>query len=232
MPAHPLGCPGPTGAPPAPGERTAEEVKISIGSAYAREHEDAQEVRGRDLVTGLPGSVMVTSTEIREAMSEDVAQVVEAVKSTFETTPPELAADIMERGIFLAGGGALLRGLDQLLEVETSMPVHLAEEPENCVVLGASRALEDFEINDDGTFVPVGGDTLIYFVEWSRTGEMRSESVHHYGSATLDTSSPHHDDQVATFLADETTPVYFEETDLRAHLEREYRPGQEDAAPR
>lgn len=94
------------------------------------------------------------------------------------------------------------------------------------------RALEDREINDDGTFVPVGGDTLIYFVEWSRSGELRSESVHQYGSATLDASSPHYDDQVATFLADRTTPVYFEENDLRAHLEREYRPGQETASAR
>ena len=127
------------------GERTAEEIKITIGSAYPRESEDAQEVRGRDLVTGLPGSVMVTSTEIREAMSENIAAIVEAVKSTFETTPPELAADIMERGIYLAGGGAQLRGLDQLLSVETSMPTHIANEPENCVVIGAGRTLEEYE---------------------------------------------------------------------------------------
>ncbi|MBI2301598.1 MAG: rod shape-determining protein [Armatimonadetes bacterium] len=127
------------------GERTAEEIKIEIGSAYPRETEDAQEVRGRDLVAGLPGSVVVTSTEIREAMNENVAAIVEAVKATFETTPPELAADIMERGIFLAGGGAQLRGLNQLLTVETGMPVHVAEEPESCVVVGCGKALEEYQ---------------------------------------------------------------------------------------
>ncbi len=127
------------------GERTAEELKISIGSAYPRDQEDAQQVRGRDLVSGLPSKVMVTSTEIREAISEDVAAVVEAVKSTLETTPPELASDIMERGIFLAGGGAHLKGLDRLLSVETGMPVHVADDPLTCVVLGAGRALEEFE---------------------------------------------------------------------------------------
>lgn len=94
------------------------------------------------------------------------------------------------------------------------------------------RALEDFEINEDGTFEPVGGDTLIYFVEWDRDGNVSSESVHQYGSATLDESSPHYDDQVETFLADKTTPVYFEETDLREHLESEYRPGEEMASAR
>jgi rod shape-determining protein MreB len=129
------------------GERTAEEIKISIGSAYALEKEDARQVRGRDLVTGLPGSVMVTSTEIREAISEDVSAIVDAVKSTFETTPPELAADIMERGIYLAGGGAQLRGLDRLLSVETGMPVHIADDPLTCVVVGTGRVLEEYALH-------------------------------------------------------------------------------------
>ncbi|NUP98780.1 MAG: rod shape-determining protein [Armatimonadetes bacterium] len=126
------------------GERTAEEIKIGIGSAFPRDQEDAVQVRGRDLVTGLPSKVMVTSTEIREAISEDVAAIVEAVKSTLETTPPELAADIMERGIYLAGGGGYLKGLDRLLTVETGMPVHIAEDPLTCVVIGAGRCLEEF----------------------------------------------------------------------------------------
>lgn len=125
------------------GERTAEEIKIHVGSAHPLEQEDARTVRGRDLVTGLPGSVVVTSTEIREAIADDVRSIVDAVKSTFETTPPELAADIMEQGIYLAGGGALLRGLDRLLAVETGMPVHVAEDPLTCVVVGAGRAVED-----------------------------------------------------------------------------------------
>ncbi len=128
------------------GERTAEEIKIGIGSAFPRDQEDAQQVRGRDLVSGLPSKVMVTSTEIREAISEDVAAIVEAVKSTLETTPPELAADIMERGIYLAGGGGQLKGLDKLLSVETGMPVHVADDPLTCVVVGAAQALDHFAL--------------------------------------------------------------------------------------
>jgi rod shape-determining protein MreB len=129
------------------GERTAEEIKITIGSAYPLDKEDARQVRGRDLVSGLPGSVMVTSTEIREAIGEDVSAIVEAVKSTFETTPPELAADIMERGIYLAGGGGQLRGLDRLLSVETGMPVHIADDPLTCVVVGTGKVLEEYTLH-------------------------------------------------------------------------------------
>jgi rod shape-determining protein MreB len=125
------------------GERTAETIKIEIGSAFPLEQEDAHSVRGRDLVTGLPKSVTVTSTEIRAAIQEQVVAIVEAVKATLETTPPELSADIMERGIILAGGGALLRGLDRLINSETAMPVHIADDPLTCVVVGAGRALEE-----------------------------------------------------------------------------------------
>jgi len=125
------------------GLRTAEELKIEIGSAFKLEQEDAYSVRGRDLVSGLPKSVTVSSVEIREAIQEQVVAIVEAVKATLETTPPELAADIMERGIILAGGGALLRGLDRLINAETAMPVHLADDPLTCVVKGAGRALEE-----------------------------------------------------------------------------------------
>jgi len=130
------------------GERTAETIKIEIGSAFPLEQEDAYPVRGRDLVTGLPKSVTVTSTEIREAIQEQIVAIVEAVKATLETTPPELAADIMERGIILAGGGALLRGLDRLINAETGMPVYIADDPLTCVVVGAGRALEEMATLD------------------------------------------------------------------------------------
>ncbi len=129
------------------GDRTAEEVKITIGSAYPQDEEHTMEIRGRDLVSGLPRSAILTSSEVREAISEPVSQVVETVKETLETTPPELSADIMDRGIILAGGGALLRGLDRLLSVETEMPVHIAEDPLTCVVMGTGRVLEEMDRN-------------------------------------------------------------------------------------
>ena len=129
------------------GDRTAEEVKIKIGSAYPMEEERTMEIRGRDLVSGLPRSAVLTSSEVREAIAEPVSQVVETVKETLESTPPELSADIMDRGIILAGGGALLRGLDRLLAVETEMPVHTAEDPLTCVVMGAGRVVEEMDRN-------------------------------------------------------------------------------------
>ncbi|HET6383527.1 MAG TPA: rod shape-determining protein [Armatimonadota bacterium] len=125
------------------GERTAEEVKLQIGSAYPIGEETSMVVRGRDLVTGLPRSATLRSEEVRECIQEPVRAVVEAVKVTLENTPPELAADIMDRGIILSGGGALLRGLDRLIMVETEMPVHLAEDPLSCVAKGAGQVLED-----------------------------------------------------------------------------------------
>jgi rod shape-determining protein MreB len=127
------------------GERTAEEIKIAIGSAYPLREEQAVDVRGRDLVSGLPRTVRMTSAEIREALREPVMAIVDAVKQTLERTPPELSADIVERGIVLAGGGALLRGLDRLLAEETGMPVTLTDDPLSAVVLGAGRALEEIE---------------------------------------------------------------------------------------
>lgn len=127
------------------GERTAEEVKIAIGSAYPLREEQAVDVRGRDLVSGLPRTVRMTSAEIREALREPVAAIVDAVKQTLERTPPELSADIVERGIVLAGGGSLLRGLDRLLAEETGMPVTLTDDPLSAVVLGTGRALEEID---------------------------------------------------------------------------------------
>ena len=121
------------------GERTAEQVKMEIGSAYKVEDEDRIiEIKGRDLITGLPKIIEVSESQIREALKEPVYAIIESIT-------PELAADIMEKGIMLAGGGALLKGLDVLIGKETNMPVHIAESPLDCVVLGAGKALEDFD---------------------------------------------------------------------------------------
>ena len=125
------------------GERTAEEVKIRIGSAYPLDEELTMEVRGRDLVTGLPKTVTITSEEVREALSEPTRAIVESARLTLEKTPPELSADLIDRGIVLAGGGSLLRGLDQLVAEETSLPVHIAENPVTAVALGVGRGLEN-----------------------------------------------------------------------------------------
>lgn len=127
------------------GERTAEEIKIKIGSAYQLPQEMEMEVRGRDLVAGLPRTVTIHSVEVREALAEPVNHIVEKVRAVLEETPPELASDIIERGIVLTGGGALLRGIDQLLECSTEIPVHIAEDPLSCVALGTGRALEEME---------------------------------------------------------------------------------------
>lgn len=127
------------------GERTAEQIKMEIGSAFKVEDEQTMEIKGRDLLTGLPKTVDVSESQIREALREPIYSIIEAIKTTLEKTPPELAADIMEKGIMLAGGGALLKGLDILITRETNMPVHIAESPLDCVVLGAGKALEDFD---------------------------------------------------------------------------------------
>ncbi|MEW6727331.1 rod shape-determining protein [Desulforudis sp. 1088] len=128
------------------GERTAEEIKIKIGTAYPLGKTETEEVRGRDLVTGLPKTINVTSEEIYTALSEPVASILEAIRQTLERTPPELASDIMDRGIVMAGGGALLRGLDRLVSEETHMPVHLAEDPLLAVAYGTGRVLENIDI--------------------------------------------------------------------------------------
>ncbi|HEX4834798.1 MAG TPA: rod shape-determining protein [bacterium] len=127
------------------GERTAENVKIQIGSAYPQKDEQTMEVRGRDLVSGLPRTVRMTSTEVREVMAEPIASIVEAMRMTLERTPPELAADICDRGIIMAGGGALLRGLDALLTEELGMPMMLTEDPLSSVVLGTGKVLEEID---------------------------------------------------------------------------------------
>lgn len=129
------------------GDRTSEEIKKQIGSAYpAADDDQSMEVRGRDLVTGLPKTVQVTQREVREALSDPINQIVDAVKQTLERTPPELAADIMDKGIVLSGGGALLRGLDLRIQEETGMPVHIADDPLTCVARGTGDALEHFDV--------------------------------------------------------------------------------------
>ena len=128
------------------GERTAEQVKMAIGSAWPYDDEPAAEVRGRDLITGLPKTIVLSSQEVREAIEEPAQAIVDAVKLTLDKTPPELAADIMERGIVLTGGGALLRGLNQRLASETGMPIITAERPLQSVVLGSGACLEEFEV--------------------------------------------------------------------------------------
>lgn len=129
------------------GDRTSEEAKFEVGSAFPSGKDRSMAVRGRDLVTGLPRSAVITSSEIRDAIQEPINAIVEAVKVTLEMTPPELASDIMERGIVLAGGGALLEGLDLLISRETSMPVHIANDPLSCVVIGTGRVLEEIHSN-------------------------------------------------------------------------------------
>lgn len=125
------------------GERTAEEIKIRIGSGYPMEEEMTMDVRGRDLVAGLPKMITITSEEVREALSEPIAQIVEAVRITLERTPPELSADLIEKGLILAGGGSLLRGLDKLISEETGLPVHLADDPLTAVALGTGKVLSE-----------------------------------------------------------------------------------------
>ena len=135
------------------GERTAENIKINVGSAYPMEQVKTVPMRGRDLVTGLPKEVKVSSDQIRRALARSVRQIVDAVKITIEETPPELVADILERGIVLAGGGALLKGLDMLLHQQTKIPVHIAEDPLTAVARGTGLVLEDLD-SLKGVLVP------------------------------------------------------------------------------
>ena len=139
------------------GERTAENIKIAIGSAYPyADNEPSMDIKGRNLLNGLPENITVTSEEIREALSEPLSHVIEAIKVTLEQTPPELAADIIDQGIMLAGGGALLKGLDLLIHAETGMPVKVAERPLDCVADGTGKVLENIDklidvLTDDDT---------------------------------------------------------------------------------
>ena len=128
------------------GDSTAEEVKIALGSAWPLPDEMYAEIRGRDLVSGLPKTITVSSVEMREALEEPLSSIIDAVKFTLDQTPPELAADIMDEGIMLAGGGALLRGIDQRLANETGMPIRIAPDPLYAVARGSGQSLEEFEV--------------------------------------------------------------------------------------
>lgn len=139
------------------GERTAENIKITIGSAFPFETEETMNIKGRNLLNGLPENIQISSDEIREALADPLANVLDAVRVTLEKTPPELAADIIDQGITLTGGGALLRGLDQLIAQETGMPVYIAENPLDCVAEGTGKVLENIDklhdvLNDDSKF--------------------------------------------------------------------------------
>lgn len=127
------------------GERTAEDIKIKVGSAFPARNEPQAQVRGRDLITGLPRTVVLTADEIRRALHEPIGAIIDAVRTTLDRTPPELAGDVMQSGIVLTGGGALLRGLDERLRHETGMPVRVAEDAMDCVAMGTGRCVEDFE---------------------------------------------------------------------------------------
>ncbi|SEJ24731.1 rod shape-determining protein MreB [Bhargavaea ginsengi] len=128
------------------GDRTAEQIKIEIGSANVTEKPEKMEIRGRDLLTGLPKTIEISSEEIAEALKESITAIIDGVKKTLEHTPPELAADVMERGIVLTGGGALLSNLDKVIAEETNMPVSIAEDPLDCVAVGTGKALDNFDV--------------------------------------------------------------------------------------
>src|SRR6187399_1394906 len=127
------------------GERTAEDIKIRVGSAYPLSKETTMEVKGRDMVAGLPKTISITSQEVREALLEPLNTIIDSVRVTLERCPPELSADLVDRGLVLAGGGALLRGLDRLLTEETGLPVHVAEDPLSAVAEGTGRALSEIK---------------------------------------------------------------------------------------
>ncbi|MDR3562509.1 MAG: rod shape-determining protein [Negativicutes bacterium] len=139
------------------GERTAEEIKVNVGTAFPSGRNESMEIRGRDLVSGLPKTMRIGSTETREALSEPISLIVECVKTVLEKTPPELAADIVDRGIVMTGGGSLLHGLDKLISQETGIPTYLADDPLSCVALGTGKALESLEaIQDSLTTIKKG----------------------------------------------------------------------------
>jgi rod shape-determining protein MreB len=128
------------------GERTSEAIKVAVGSVFPTPEEMIAEIKGRDLVSGLPKTIHITAEEVRKAIEEPVNSIIDAIKNTLDRTPPELAADIMEKGIVLTGGGALLRGLDERLKHETGMPVHISDNPLSSVAVGSGKCLEEFEV--------------------------------------------------------------------------------------
>lgn len=139
------------------GERTAEEIKLTIGAAYPKSQEEVMEVRGRDMLTGLPKNVDISSSEVVDAIREPVGTIIDSIKYTLEKTPPELASDIMERGIYLTGGGAMLSGLDKIIRLETGIPVFVAENPLDCVALGTAKVVESMDNEEVRRLLVNGG---------------------------------------------------------------------------
>ena len=137
------------------GERTAEEVKINIGSAFAKPNKEEMKIKGRDISSGLPVEIAVNSDEIREALHDTVMQIVDAVHSVLEVTPPELSADISDRGIYITGGGGLLYGLDKLIETKTGIPTMIASDAESCVALGTGKAIDHIELLESGNAIKI-----------------------------------------------------------------------------
>lgn len=128
------------------GDQTAEQIKMRVGSAFPLDQEEEMEIKGRDLIGGIPKTIKITSIEVREALQEPIGAIVEALRNSLEQTPPELAADIVDRGILMTGGGSLLRGLDVLLREATNLPITVADEALLCVVLGTGKVLENLEL--------------------------------------------------------------------------------------
>jgi rod shape-determining protein MreB len=128
------------------GEQTAEKIKLQIGSAFVMKEEQVMEIKGRDLIGGIPKTIKITSQEIRECLQEPIGAIVEAVKDSLERTPPELASDIVDRGIVMTGGGSLLRGIDQLLNDVSNLPIRVAEDALLCVVLGSGKILDEIHV--------------------------------------------------------------------------------------
>jgi len=151
------------------GERTAEEIKIKIGSAYPMEQETSAEVKGRDLVTGMPKTRMITSQEVREALLEPISAIVDSVRVALESCPPELSADLVDRGLVLAGGGALLRGLDKLLSEQTGLPVHVADDPLSAVAEGTGKCLNEIKFLRQVTSAPARSVTRTASVNFEKS---------------------------------------------------------------
>jgi len=165
------------------GERTAEEIKIKIGSAYPMEQETSAEVKGRDLVTGMPKTRMITSQEVREALLEPISAIVDSVRVALESCPPELSADLVDRGLVLAGGGALLRGLDKLLSEQTGLPVHVAEDPLSAVAEGTGKCLNEIKFLRQVASAPARSVTRTASVNFEKS-VARQRATMIFGGAT------------------------------------------------
>ena len=171
------------------GERTAEEIKIKIGSAYPMEQETSAEVKGRDLVTGMPKTRMITSQEVREALLEPISAIVDSVRVALESCPPELSADLVDRGLVLAGGGALLRGLDKLLSEQTGLPVHVADDPLSAVAEGTGKCLNEIKFLRQVASAPARSVTRTASVNFEKS-VARQRATMIFGDSSATNHSP------------------------------------------